>query len=115
MKLALQSVIAAAGHPGTVRIVFANTGKTRAPQIRNQSPGREALDAFLAATLNHWRGLGFRAEGKVELSASAGIVIIDTDPRLVDAQRGPFTRIVRAIGKANGFRATTYIEKLAAA
>lgn len=111
MKFAIQSVIAAAGHPGSIRLNFANTGTMRSPHNRNRPPSAEPLKEVLTAALNHWRKLGFEADGKVELSDSAGIVLIDCDPRLLQYQRAPFLRICRGIGKSNGFRAMAYIDK----
>jgi len=113
MKLAIQSVLSAAGHPEAVKLFFANTGKTRPPQNRKQPPNAAPLQEFMTAAINHWRAIGFEASGEVELSKSAGIVLIECDPKLADAQRAPFLRVCRGIGRAHGFKAMAYIEKMA--
>ncbi len=114
MKLALQTVIAAAGNNEAMRITFAKSGSLKPTPVRS-GPNAEAMGAFVTAAINHWRKLGFDAEGRVETSASAAIAILNLDNRLVNIQRGAFLRICRGIGKAQGFIGMAYVDRKAVA
>lgn len=115
MKLATQALLAGPVNPTSWPIQYRNTGTLRCPNLKGAKPDAGPMKAVLDAAVNHWRTQGYVCKGEVELSATTVIAILTMPEDLRVAQQGPFSRIARAIGKANGYRATCVLEKPALA
>lgn len=115
IKFALQTVLAGTMHPSNCLIDIVNTGTMRLPRLTNQRPQSDVLKRVVDAAVNHWRDMGFAAEGIVETSESTAIAILRLDPSLANVQKGAFLKLCRAIGRANGYRAMAYVENIRAA
>lgn len=115
MKFAIQGILAGPASPTSWAIQYANTGTLRCPENQGRKPDAKAMKSVLDAAVNHWRAQGYQCKADVELSESTVIAILTMPDDLRKAQQGPFSRIARAIGKANGYRATVVLEKLVAA
>lgn len=118
MKLAIQTMLVGSMHPNTIELVFLTPPRgLMSPRLRNITPAVEPMKSVFDAAVNHWRKIpGVRtAEAQVETSATTAIAILTLDETLSLSQRGAVSRVVRAIGKANGYRGACVIEKPAMA
>lgn len=111
MKFALQTLLAGRAHPTSWNVVFRNEGRLRSPRLQDIKPAVEPMKAVLDAACNHWKAQGNRAEASVETSPTTVVGILTLDELLGNAQRPALSRVARAIGKANGYRATAIVEK----
>lgn len=114
MKQAMQTIMAGTHSPTTFRLQFRNEGQTQSPRLKDQRPNVAVMKPFVEACLEVWRAHGHVVDGRVEASESAVIVFFDLEERLALAQSGALARLVRGIGKANGFPAAIIIDKPAA-
>lgn len=113
MKFAIQTVLAGPFHPASWDVVFRTSGRLNAsPYLSGKPASVDPLKSVIDAAVNHWRAYGRPAVGAVELSTTAAIAIVGLDDSLANAQRGAMSRLIRGIGKANGYRATAIVEKL---
>ena len=109
MKLAIQTILAAPMGGDAVQIIMHSTRENKSVVAPPGPPRAEVFEPLMAALKDHYPVGHF--DYKVELSPSAVVVICTGNPLLIDEVRGALSRVVRAVGKHNGFIAAISAEK----
>jgi hypothetical protein len=106
IKLALQTVLAGTENPDIVQIHLTG-GEEPCSDGAATRPAVEPLQSLLRAAIEHW---GVEGSADVELAATTAVAILTVPEPYQRLQAPALSRLVRAIGKAQGHAAVCRIE-----